>query len=262
MAARDEPRQAGYFGWVQWQSSGVQEQRAYWIETWKWPPSSNSKPLQLSTPYFQVGSSVLDVLHGHLLVPYDAVIPRDSLVSDDLLSHLFSFVDSRRRYEDIIVPWQHESKKYHSQHNMRNDKPRNHERVVPEGVELGIGKAEDDGKHRSTDVAEKHRPEVGDAPVLAPADDCVQVAADLIALFVSTSTNIGKIRLTEYNDRYQYRLRKAFRPQKLGAGMTGVLDVRAATMEKTTNTPNPAPAPIPGLSVPWATVRPISWAPK
>ena len=65
---------------------------------------------------------------------------------------------------------------------MRQDKPGDHERVIPEGMELGVRKGEDNRQDRRTDVAQEDRPEARDIPVLAAAYDGIEVPSELIAL--------------------------------------------------------------------------------
>lgn len=56
---------------------------------------------------------------------------------------------------------------------MRHDETQDHKRIVPESVEFRVREAEDDGQDGSRNVAEQERPEGGDGPVLATADDDV-----------------------------------------------------------------------------------------
>ena len=49
-------------------------------------------------------------------------------------------------------------------------------------MKLGIGEAEDDGKHGSRDVAEEERKENRNFPVLALPNNDVEITADLVAL--------------------------------------------------------------------------------
>lgn len=68
---------------------------------------------------------------------------------------------------------------------MREDEARDHERVVSEGVELGVGEREDHGQDGRGDVTEQDGPEWRDAPVRGACvvdDEEVEVAAELVAL--------------------------------------------------------------------------------
>ena len=65
---------------------------------------------------------------------------------------------------------------------MREDEAKDVDGVVAEGPELGVGETVDDEEDRGRDVADEGAPEHGDVPILAGADDDVQVAAELVTL--------------------------------------------------------------------------------
>lgn len=65
---------------------------------------------------------------------------------------------------------------------MSDTETQNMERVVAEGVEVGVREREDDAQSRGGNVSEDYGPENRNAPVLALSDDLVEVTAQLVAL--------------------------------------------------------------------------------
>lgn len=65
---------------------------------------------------------------------------------------------------------------------MSQDETSDHHRIIPQSVELWVGKTENDSQNGGTDVPEEHWPEDRNLPVSAATDDLVQVAAQLVAL--------------------------------------------------------------------------------
>lgn len=65
---------------------------------------------------------------------------------------------------------------------MSQDETSDHHGIIPQSMELWVGKTENDSQNGGTDVAEEHRPEERNLPVSTAADDLVKVAAQLVAL--------------------------------------------------------------------------------
>ena len=84
-----------------------------------------------------------------------------------------ALVNAMRRDKHIIIPRHHKAKQDNEEDDMRENEARDHERVVPERVELGVCEGEDDGEHGRAHVPQEHGPEDGDAPVVFAADDGV-----------------------------------------------------------------------------------------
>ena len=70
---------------------------------------------------------------------------------------------------------------------MCDDEAQNHERVVAKGVEFGVGERENDRKNGPGNVPEEEGKESWDLPVLATADDEIEVAAELVTLVGNVS---------------------------------------------------------------------------
>ena len=86
------------------------------------------------------------------------------------------------RHKHVVVPRQDQSDDGEDQTEMREDEAKDVDRVVAEGPEFGVGETVDDKEDGGRDVADEGAPEHGDVPVLAGADDDVQVAAELVTL--------------------------------------------------------------------------------
>jgi hypothetical protein len=86
--------------------------------------------------------------------------------------------------ESIVISWYCESEDDDNHSEVRQDEAGNHHGIVSQAVEFGIGEGEDDRKYRSADVSEKEGKECRDFPVLSLSYDDVEVAADLVALFM------------------------------------------------------------------------------
>lgn len=69
--------------------------------------------------------------------------------------------------------------------DVRQREARDHQRVVPQRVELRVREAEDDGQDGAADVAQQHGEEGGYAPVATAAYNDVEVAAELVTLIES-----------------------------------------------------------------------------
>lgn len=67
---------------------------------------------------------------------------------------------------------------------MSNDESSDHHWVVAERVKLGIGEGEDDGENRTANIAEEEGQERGNLPVLANANNQVEITTQLVALII------------------------------------------------------------------------------
>lgn len=105
-----------------------------------------------------------------------------------------------RRDEDIIVSGHDETEQDADHADMREDEAGNHQWVVAQRVELGIREAEDDGEHGRAEIPDQQDPESRNVPIVARADNDVQIASQLIALFNDSIAPVSKT--DQVNDRY------------------------------------------------------------
>lgn len=96
---------------------------------------------------------------------------------------MLSFISLLVWHEDIQKSRQQEPKSSAEQDKVGDNKTKDIDRIVSKGVELRVGKAEDDGEDGRGDVAEKRSPEGRDCPVLLSRENHdVEIAAQLVAL--------------------------------------------------------------------------------
>jgi hypothetical protein len=86
--------------------------------------------------------------------------------------------------ESIVISWYCEAENDDNHGEVCQDEASNHHGIVSQAVEFGIGEGEDNRKYGSTDVSEKEGKERRDLPVLSLSYNDVEVAAELVALFM------------------------------------------------------------------------------
>ena len=89
------------------------------------------------------------------------------------------------RDKDIVPPGNKEAAGNDDESNVADGETENVQWILAELVEGAVAEAVDDGESGSGDVAEERSPEHRDLPILALANDLVQVAVELVALFKS-----------------------------------------------------------------------------
>lgn len=93
-----------------------------------------------------------------------------------------ALVAARRRDEHVEPARGDEAGADDEEGDVTDDKAEDMQRILAQLVKGRVGEAVDDGEDRGGDVADEGGPEGRDAPVLALADDLVEVEAELVSL--------------------------------------------------------------------------------
>lgn len=121
---------------------------------------------------------------------FDALVHLVRILSDHGSVRNVAFVAAVRRNEDVEPARDHEAAEEEQEYDVADAEAHDVQRVLTAGQgragvdEVGVGEGVDDCEDGTGDVFDQWTPDDGDVPVFAGADNDVEVAAELLALWI------------------------------------------------------------------------------